>query len=300
MLEAIFLLIKSTNNINIRISLYELGVVEIKEAFKAVNRNGVVYLTIPAFEATGMVKLCFTTRIGGVSEGIFDSLNTSIIKADPLENVRKNLDLVCSAIGIDYTRLVFSDQTHEDNIRVVTAADIGKGLTVPSDIVNVDGLMTNVSGVPLITFYADCVPLFFLDTRNRAIAAVHSGWKGTVLKIGAKTIRQMNEAFGTRPEDCLVGIGPSIGPECFEVGPEVVQEFRDNFDYWAEFTEPFTGGKSKIDLWKANKLMLMEQGVPEENILTSGMCTKCNEDMFFSYRRDNGRTGSLSAIMELK
>lgn len=273
--------------------------ITINRAFRTVNKNGVIYLAIPSFEETGMVKHCFTTRLGGVSKGIYDSLNTSIIKEDPLENVRRNLDLVCSAIGIDYNRLVFSDQVHGDNIRVVTEADIGKGLTLPSDIEDADGLMTNVPGVPLITFYADCVSLFFLDTRNKAIAVSHSGWKGTVLKIGAKTIKQMGEEYGTKPEDCLVGIGPSIGPECFEVGPEVAEEFRKAFDNWAEFIEPFGKEKFKIDLWKANKLLLMKQGIPEENITVSGMCTKCNEDMFFSYRRDNGRTGSLSAIMEL-
>ncbi|HWR62374.1 MAG TPA: peptidoglycan editing factor PgeF [Clostridia bacterium] len=270
------------------------------KAFKTVNKAGVVYLTIPAFEETGMVKHCFTTRLGGVSKGIYESLNTSVIKEDPIENVRRNLELVCGANGIDYTRLVFSDQVHGDNIKAVTEADLGKGLTAPSDIVDVDGLMTNVPGVPLITFYADCVPLFFLDTKNKAVAVSHSGWKGTVLRIGVKTVKQMGEAYGTKPGDCLVGIGPSIGPECFEVGPEVAEEFRNAFDNWEEFTEPFGAGKFKIDLWKANKLMLMKLGIPEGNISVSGLCTKCNEDMFFSYRRDNGRTGSLSAIIELK
>jgi YfiH family protein len=272
----------------------------VKEGFNVEKKDKVVYLTIPAFEETGMVKHCFTTRVGGVSKGIYDSLNTSDDKEDPIENVHRNLELVCNAIGIDYTRLVFSDQIHEDNIRVVTEEDIGKGLRVSSDIVNIDGLMTNVRGIPLITFYADCVPLFFLDKKNKAIAAVHSGWKGTVLKIGAKTINQMNKYYGTKPEDCLVGIGPSIGPDCFEVGPEVAQEFKDNFDNWNEFIEPFGAGKFKIDLWKVNKLMLTELGVPDENITVSGFCTMCNEDLFFSYRRDKGRTGSMSAIMELR
>ncbi|MDD4504037.1 MAG: peptidoglycan editing factor PgeF [Clostridiaceae bacterium] len=271
-----------------------------KEAFKLVRKDELAYLIIPTFEETGMVKHCFTTRIGGVSQGIYNSLNTSKTKEDPIENVRRNLELVCSAIGIDYTRLVLSSQTHQDNIRVVTEADIGKGLMVTSDITNTDGLMTNIPGIPLITFYADCVPLFFLDTKNRAIALTHSGWKGTVLKIGAKTMRQMNQVYGTKPEDCLIGIGPSIGKDCFEVGQEVAQEFRYNFDNWAEFTEPYGNGKFKIDLWKANKHMLMEQGVPENNITISGFCTKCNEELFFSHRRDKGRTGSMSAIMELK
>lgn len=272
---------------------------EIKEAFKVIKKDGLVYLTIPVFENTGMVKHCFTTRIGGVSEGIYKSLNTSLEKDDPAENVHKNLERVCGTIGIDYKKLVLSHQTHKDIIRVVTEADIGKGITVPSDIKDTDGLMTNIPGIPLITFYADCVPLFFLDTKKRAIALSHSGWKGTVQKIGAKTIRQMAEVYGTKPEDCLAGIGPSIGLECFEVGPEVVEEFKANFDNWEEFTEPFRDGKYKIDLWKANKLMLIAQGVPEKNITVSGFCTRCNEELFFSHRRDKGRTGSMSAIIEL-
>lgn len=274
--------------------------VEIKEGFVTVMKGGLAYLRIPAFEDSGMVKHCFTTRIGGVSQGIYNSLNTSDDKEDPVENVHRNLELVCGAIDVDYRNLVFAVQTHEDNIRIVKESDSGKGISVPNDINNTDGLMTNIPGIPLITFYADCVPLFFLDRKNKAIAVVHSGWKGTVLKIGAKTIRQMTETYGTKPEDCLVGIGPSIGPECFEVGPEVAQEFKDSFDNWNEFIKPFGIDKFKIDLWKANKLMLMDMGIPEKNITISGFCTKCNEDLFFSYRRDKGKTGSMSAIMELR
>lgn len=258
-----------------------------------------IYLTIPAFEGTGLVKHCFTTRVGGVSQGIYKSLNTSITKEDPLENVRRNLDIVCSAIGIDYRKLVFSDQTHEDKIRIVSEKDIGKGLTKVSDIRNTDGLMTNIPGIPLITFYADCVPLFFLDTKKKVIALSHSGWKGTVLKIGAKTVKRMTEVYGSDPVDILVGIGPSIGAECFEVGMDTAQQFMDNFDNWDDFMEPFGSDKYKIDLWKVNKLILTEQGIPEKNVIISGFCTKCNEELFFSYRRDKGRTGSLSAIMQL-
>lgn len=277
-----------------------LEVVKIKEAFKIVRKDKLAYLTIPAFEDTGLVKHCFTTRVGGVSEGIYNSLNTSITKEDPIENVSKNLELVCDAIGIDYTKLVFSDQTHGDNIRIVTEEDIGKGLTVTSDITDTDGLMTNIPGIPLITFYADCVPLFFLDKKNRAIAVSHSGWRGTVQKIGAKTIKQMSEVYGTKPEDCLVGIGPSLEMSCFEVGHEVAEQFKDSFDSWPQIIEPLESGKYLVDLWKANELMLTALGIPEKNITISGFCTKCNEELFFSYRRDKGRTGSLSAIMELR
>ena len=274
--------------------------VEIKEGFRIVMKDGLAYLTIPAFEETGSVKHCFTTRIGGVSRGIYNSLNTSDDKEDPIENVHRNLELVCGAIGINYRNLVFSDQTHEDNIRIVSVADLGKGISVPNDIKNTDGLMTNIPGIPLITFYADCVPLFFLDKENKAIAVVHSGWKGTVLKIGAKTIRQMAEVYGTKPGECLVGIGPSIGPECFEVGQEVADQFAESFGTRSHIIKPMENGKYTVDLWEANKLMLMEMGVPENNITISGLCTKCREDLFFSYRRDKGRTGSMSAIMELR
>ena len=263
-------------------------------------KDGLAYLTIPAFEETGSVKHCFTTRIGGVSRGIYNSLNTSDDKEDPIENVHRNLELVCGAIGINYRKLVFSDQTHEDNIRIVSIADLGKGISVPNDIKNTDGLMTNIPGIPLITFYADCVPLFFLDKENKAIAVVHSGWKGTVLKIGAKTIRQMAEVYGTKPGECLVGIGPSIGPECFEVGQEVADQFAESLGTRSHIIKPIENGKYTVDLWEANKLMLMEMGVPENNITISGLCTKCREDLFFSYRRDKGRTGSMSAIMELR
>lgn len=274
--------------------------IEIKAAFEIVNKDNLVYLTIPSFEETGLVKHCFTTRVGGVSEGAYSSLNTSLDKEDPADNVIKNLELVCSAVGIDYTRLVLTDQTHEDKIRVVTEADIGKGITVPSDIRNTDGLMTNIPGIPLITFYADCVPLFFLDKKNKAIAVTHSGWKGTVQKIGAKTIMQMAKEYGTRPEDCLVGIGPSIEMSCFEVGPEVAEQFAESFSKFPQIMKSIENGKYLVDLWNVNKLMLMELGVPENNITVSGFCTKCNEELFFSYRRDKGRTGSLSAIIELR
>lgn len=273
--------------------------VEIEKGFRLNRINGLFFLTIPAFEETKLVKHCFTTRVGGVSEGVYSTLNTSPMKEDPLENVLKNLEAVCSTVGIDYRKLVLSDQTHGDNIRIVTEKDIGKGIAKPGDIRNVDGLMTNIPGIPLITFYADCVPLFFLDTVKKVIALTHSGWKGTVLKIGAKTVKKMAEVYGTKPEDCLVGIGPSIEMDCFEVGMDAARCFMDSFGNWKEFMVPYGDSKYKIDLWKANKLMLLEQGVPEKNITVSGYCTKCNEDLFFSYRRDKGNTGSLSAIMQL-
>jgi len=277
-----------------------LELIDIEKGFRLNRSNNILYLTIPSFEETKLVKHCFTTRVGGVSKGVYSTLNTSPMKDDPLENVLVNLDRVCSAVGIDYRKLVLTDQIHSDRIIAVTEEDIGKGIVKPSDIKWTDGLMTNIPGVPLITFYADCVPLFFLDARKKAVALSHSGWKGTVQRIGPKTVKKMMEGYGTDPSDSLVGIGPSIGPECFEVGMDVAQVFMENFENWKSFMEPYKENKYRIDLWRVNKLMLMETGIPESNITISGYCTKCNEDLFFSYRRDKGNTGSLSAILELK
>ncbi len=256
-------------------------------------------MTIPSFEDSGLVKHCFTTRKGGVSQGIYHSLNTSLIKSDPVENVKENLDRVCTAIGIDCKKLVFSQQVHGDRIRIVRAEDQGKGITKESDILETDALITNVPGIPLITFYADCVSVFILDPVNKAVGLAHSGWKGTVLKIAQKTIKKMAETYGTMPENCLVGIGPSIEPSCFEIKEDAAQLFKESFADWERFMIKKDQEHYVADLWLANELMLTEIGVKLRNITVSGLCTCCNEELFFSHRRDKGKTGSLSAIIEI-
>lgn len=279
--------------------LYCFGGIKINSQFKIHTNGSLKYLTIPSFDETGLVKHCFTTRQGGVSQGIYDNLNTSLVKNDKRENVIENLRRVCSAIDIDYKKLVLSDQVHGDNVRIVTKADLGKGITKESDIKEVDALITNEAGVPMITYYADCVPVFFLDRANKAVGLAHSGWKGTTLKIAAKTLAKMNEAFGTRPEDCLVGIGPSIEMKCFEIREDAAALFKQGFDNWQDFMYKKDKEHYTVDLWRAVEMTLLEAGVQEKNITISGLCTVCNEDLFFSHRRDKGATGSLSAIIEL-
>jgi YfiH family protein len=246
------------------------------------------------------VKHCYTTRQGGVSEGIYNNLNTSLTKNDLRENVLENLDRVCSAIEVDSNKLVFSQQVHGDTIWVVTEADIGKGITAKSDIKGVDALITNVIGVPMITFYADCVPVFILDPVNKAVGLAHSGWKGTTLKIAVKAIKKMSEVYGTNPKDCLIGIGPSIEMKCFEIKEDAATLFKQSFDNWEAFMKKNDEEHYTADLWLAIKLMLIEIGVQEENITISGLCTCCNTDLFFSHRRDKGSTGSLSSIIEIR
>ena len=162
-----------------------------------------------------------------------------------------------------------------------------------------DALLTNKPGIPLITFYADCVPIYILDPINKAIGLVHSGWKSTILHIGVKTLRKMKDLYGTNPKECLAAIGPSIEKDCFEVGEGVAGAFKHVFTDCSNILFSKGNGKYNIDLWSCNIEMLINEGVKPRNITVSELCTKCNEELFFSYRRDIGNTGSLSAIMEL-
>lgn len=248
-----------------------------------------------------MVKHCFTTKLGGISEGAYATFNTSIFKEDKRENVLNNLNSICKTIGIDYKRLVGANQIHGDNAYIVSETDIGRGVIKSHNLVKADALITNRNRIPLITYYADCVPIYILDTVNKAISLVHSGWKGTVQKIAQKTLQRMKSEFNTDAKDCLIGIGPSLEQDCFEVDHDVAEKFREAFRYSEDFiSKSKEKDKSYIDLWGLNAQMLIDIGVRSECITVSDFCTKCRSDLFFSFRRDNGKTGSLSAIMELR
>ena len=153
-----------------------------------------------------------------------------------------------------------------------------------------------------MTFYADCVPLYFVDRTHRAIGLSHSGWRGTVKAMGQETIKAMKEAFGTRPEDLVVCIGPSICADCYEVGPEVAEEFAQAFSQTCHsaILEKKPDGKYQLDLWRANQIVLEEAGLKPENISVTNICTHCNPDLLFSHRRSAERRGNLCAFLCLK
>lgn len=263
--------------------------------------DGVMLVTFPHFDKTELIKHCFSTKIGGVSEGIYDSLNLGFTRGDKEDNVRENYRRLCKVIGINQEDLVFSHQVHKTNIHVVSAEDKGKGYVRSNDLREIDGLITNVPGVPLITFYADCVPLYFLDPVKKAIGSSHAGWRGTVGKIGKITVERMIETYGSDPKDILVGIGPSIGLCCFEVGEEVAIEFKKAFpSHQDDIIKAGQMDKYMVDLWTANKYALLEAGIAEKNIQITDLCTKCNTDYFYSHRGHHGKRGSLAALMELK
>lgn len=261
------------------------------------NKKGnVLYYTIPSFEETGLVKHGFSTREGGVSNGCYSSMNLRFNCDDTRENVLKNYEIIANTLGMDYTRLVLSKQVHEDVIHTATENDCGNGITRENAFESVDALITAERNIPLVTLFADCVPLFFLDKRQGVIALAHSGWKGTVKHIGQKTVAKMKSDYGSRTEDILTAIGPSIQEDHFEVGDEVAEIFIREF---GEDTAKKYGDKYHVNMQAAIKKQFLEEGIPESNIDDSGICTYCDADMLFSHRKTNGKRGNLGAFLQL-
>lgn len=257
----------------------------------------VLLLTYPLFKQTGMVKHCFTTRVGGVSEGIFSSMNLSFTRGDKKEAVETNFRRLAEAMNVDYNKFVFTDQTHTTNIRKVTAADAGKGLLRERDYRDIDGLITNEPGVVLSTFYADCVPLYFFDPVHRAIGLSHSGWRGTVEKMGMLTVNAMQEAYASRPRDLLCAIGPSICQDCYEVGEDVAEAFQNVFKGHEKEILRRKKEKYLLDLWKANEIVLLEAGVQKDHLAVTDICTCCNPNILFSHRASHGKRGNLGGFL---
>ncbi len=261
--------------------------------------NGLQYYIIPSFERTGLVRHGFTTRIGGISPKPFGTLNLGIKTEDEKENIMENFQNVSKAFNVPMEKMVLSDQVHGTAIRIITEEDAGKGLVNPMDYQEVDGLLTNVKGLMLFTFYADCVPLFFLDKAKNVAGLAHAGWKGTVARIAEKMVITMKNVYDSNPEDILVGIGPSIGSCCYPVKKDVYDKFNENLSFIEEILMKESTEIWKLDLWKANEKILEENGILSRNITVSRLCTSCNNDKFFSYRKENGKTGRMAAIIQL-
>lgn len=258
-------------------------------------------LMYPLLEQTGMVKHCFTTRQGGVSKGMFASLNLSFSRGDEREAVEENFRRVSQVLGMKYEDFVFTDQTHTTNVRRVGRDDAGKGLTRERDYADIDGLITNEPGLVLAAFYADCVPLYFVDTKNRAIGLSHSGWRGTVGRMGGATLEAMHREFGTDPENVICAIGPSICQDCYEISQDVAEEFIREFPtHRQEILVDKGNGKYQLDLWRANEIVLLEAGIRREHMSVTDVCTCCNPELLFSHRASQGRRGNLGAFLSLK
>lgn len=265
------------------------------------EKDGIVYITFPLFDKTNLVNHAFTTRIGGVSEGYYASMNMSFTNGDSERKVFENYKRICAVIGTDPERAVLSQQTHTNNVRIVTEDDIGKGIVKGRDYTDVDGLITNISGVTLVTQYADCTPLLFCDKEKKVIATSHAGWRGTASEIGRVTIEKMRDNFGCDPKDIICAIGPSICQGCYEVD-DAVYEPLSKIPYLNKnkiFIKK-DNGKYQLDLWETNKEILMNAGIREENIDVTDLCTNCHPDVFHSHRFTKGKRGNLAALIALK
>ena len=265
------------------------------------EKNGVPYFVFRNLEDTDLVRHGFSTRMGGVSTDHLGTMNLSFTRGDDPENVKENFRRMADAVGFEAESLVLSHQTHTTNVRIVTEEDRGKGFVKPSDYTDVDGMITDVRGLTLATFYADCVPLFFVDPVHHAIGLSHSGWKGTVNRMGAVTIQKMTEAFGTDPKHLRVAIGPSICQDCYEVSEDVALEFKREF--WKHADEQLLyrkeDGKYQLNLWRANEIVLLEAGVKPKHLVQTNICTCCNPQWLFSHRASKGQRGNLGAFLQL-
>ncbi|WP_050697353.1 peptidoglycan editing factor PgeF [Anaeromassilibacillus senegalensis] len=265
------------------------------------NNCGVSFLTFPSFSAFPFINHAFSTRVGGVSQAEFSSMNLSFGRGDAEENVMKNYRLFCNAAGFPFDSLTASAQDHHTVVRRVTKEDRGVGIYKPKDRASVDGLLTNEPGVTLVTYYADCVPLYFLDPVRRAIGLAHAGWRGTVAGMGQKMVEAMQREFGSDPRDLIAAVGPSIGPCCYEVDSPVADAFAAHPEWQPEtLLKDCEAGKYMLDLWEANRRILCSAGVLPEHITVAKLCTRCHADWLYSHRASGGKRGGLAAFLCLK
>lgn len=246
------------------------------------------------------IKHGVSTRLHGKSLPPYHSLNLGLKSEDNRLSVIDNRQLFCEAIGVNFAALVTAQQVHGDHIAIVTQKDAGRGsINFEHAISSTDALVTNVPDLPLLLFFADCVPVLIADPARKVVAISHAGWKGSVAQIAKKTVLTMQQHFGTQPGDCLVGIGPSIGQCCYEVDDAVIDSLRASFSNWETMIKPHGKGHWLLDLWEVNRSQLVAIGVQPNKIGVSGVCTACNNEMFFSHRAEHGSTGRLGALITL-
>ncbi len=254
------------------------------------EEQGIRYLVFPRLGEAGLPLHAFTAR----------PLDLGFGRKKRGEVLRDRRE-VCRVLGINFLLLTAGEQVHGAKVVKADEEARGRGAIRPEGAIRrVDGLISNVSEVPLTVFTADCVPIFILDPVGKAIGLVHAGWRGTLSRMSERAVAMMRETYGSRPEDLIVALGPSIGPCCYQVGEEVVSAFREQFPDRSSFISPNPAGKKwTLDLWEANRIQLVRVGVKDDNIINSRMCTCCRNDLFFSHRRDGRPAGRMMSLMML-
>ena len=261
--------------------------------------NGVPFYT---FNLPGIAKdfrLTVSTRHGGVStEKDLATMNLGTSTADKWDNVVENYKLFCDASGIDINNIVLAKQTHSCNVRLVTKADAGKGVLKERDYTDIDGLITDTPEMTLVIHTADCVPVALMDTKTYATGNSHCGWRGTFSALASNTLEEMKSYFGTDAKDIVAAIGPCICAQCYEVSRELYDSFMEKFGY-----EEYIVSKNNryfLNLPMINRQILIDAGVPQENIIVSDICTCCNKEDFFSHRGLGSGRGIIATFLECK
>ena len=264
------------------------------------TRAGVPVLYADGIEAAGGVAHGFSTRLGGVSQGAFTSLNLGLTRGDDPEHVRENYRRFLSAVGASGKAFAMCDQVHGDTVRAITTADV-KGDLYGKLHYEADGMMTAIPGVALVVFSADCIPVLLYDSVRRVIAAVHSGWRGTAAGIVTRAVERMGQVYGCRPENILAAIGPGIGPCCFETHEDVPNAMMAAVASPAlPFIKIKENGKFSVDLKGINAKRLELAGLDPANIAVCRDCTACIEEKYWSHRRQGTERGSMAAVIELR
>ncbi|MBF6620208.1 MAG: laccase domain-containing protein [Patulibacter sp.] len=255
------------------------------------------FSSLPAERVDALVS----TRIGGVSTAPQTGLNVGTRVADELADVVANREALFRAFDLPIERSVWCEQVHRTDVTVIEAGEAGRGSRNDDDVVtSTDAMVTDVVGIPLCVTLADCVPVVVYDPAHHALGLAHAGWGGTVRRLASRTLAVMGERYGTRPEDVLVGIGPSISPDDYEVGADVITLARENYGDDADrILRPRPDGKALLDLWEANAIDLERAGVPRASIEISGISTSTGLDEFYSHRFE-GPTGRFACVAMLR
>jgi len=259
--------------------------------------QGLSYITLPEWQKQGLT-VAITTRTGGFSQGEYSSLNLAFHVGDDQTAVLSNRELLASVLRISLADMVCACQVHKANVRIVTEADKGKGVfEYASALPETDAMVTDCEGVFLTTFYADCIPILLFDVTRRVIGLAHGGWKGTMAKIASATVEVMRKEFGSYPQDIKAFIGPGIGGCCYEVDDGLAAQVRTVFGKDSRFLLEEKQGRNYWYLDRTNFFILENAGLHHQNIGLCGMCTRCNQELFYSYRGSGGRTGRFAVVL---
>jgi hypothetical protein len=266
------------------------------------EKGNITCLSFPLFDRFPELVNVISTRKGGVSEGMFRSMNVSFHVDDCEGRVVKNRELLCSVLDLDPFSLTAARQVHGTNITIVEERHRGRGSVTGDDsIPDSDGLITNLPGITLMIHVADCAAISFYDPVQHVIGLVHGSWRGTGRGIAGIAIRKMNDMFGSKPEHIFAGIGPAIGPCCYEISDDVIDAFEQAFPSdAAKWIVRNPSGKKHLDLWQANRKQILDAGIREENIEVAELCTSCCTDLFYSHRAEGGKTGRFCGLIHLK